>query len=234
MYPELPKEPTDVVFDLDDFQFTTNNGRVGDLSIAYLYYLKAHFPKFKATLFTIPNRCPPGSLDGIAALDWIELGVHGWMHDNNYECSEITKEECYKILEDTEKRHPKCFVEGFKAPGWQISDGCYEALLENECWVADHTYNDDRRPAELPVYKLDHPWCIHGHTWDIQGVPVNQQNGIRQLIEERGLNFTPETNFHFISEVVESGPDRSLPREDPERTSREQEISDAKDTYWLP
>ena len=88
------------------------------------------------------------------------------------------------------------------SPGWQISNGCYEALLEKGYWVADHVYNDDRRPKELPVYKLDHPWCIHGHTWDIMGVSRDQQNGIRQMIEERGLKFTEDTNFHFIDDII--------------------------------
>jgi len=204
MYPNLPNKPKDAVVDFDDHQMTLNNGRVGDLSLAYLFYLKHLFPKFKATLFAIPARCSPHILKEINKLGWIELAVHGWEHNDNYECSKWTKEECLMNLSKVETQFGDIFVKGFKAPGWQISDGCYEALLQAGYWVADHVYNDNRRPKELPVYKLDHPWCIHGHTWDIQGVPLDQQNGIRQMIEERGLceKLTQETNFHFISEII--------------------------------
>jgi len=203
-YPELPDKPENVVFDLDDFQFTLNNGQVGDLSLAYLYYINSQFPMFKCTLFAIPNRCNPYILEEVAKHDWIELAVHGWQHDTNYECAEMTKEEALELLDNVETAYGDIFVKGFKAPGWQISDGVYEALLERGYWVADHIYNEDRRPKELPAYTLAHPWCIHGHTWDIQGVPLDQQNGIRQMIEERGLleKWTPETKFHFISEVI--------------------------------
>ena len=52
MYPDLPNKPKDVVLDLDDFQFTLNkDGKVGDFSLGYLFYLKSKFPKFKVTVF---------------------------------------------------------------------------------------------------------------------------------------------------------------------------------------
>jgi len=203
-YPDLPNKPTDVVFDLDDFQFTLRNGTVGDVSLGYLFYLKYLFPKFKVTLFAIPALCSSSVLRRVGSLGWVELAVHGWKHETNYECNEMTKEQCLELLNKVEEQYGDIFVKGFKAPGWQISDGCYDALLEKGYWVADHTYNEDRRPKELPAYTLAHPWCIHGHTWDIQTPQVDQRNGIRQLIEERGLGekLTQETNFHFISEVI--------------------------------
>jgi len=224
-YPEIPVKPEDVVFDLDDFQMTRNqHGQVGDLSLGYLFYLKSLYPNFKITLFAIPNRCTPEILAQIKSLGWIHFGVHGWQHDTNYECAEMTKDEALAMLSRVEMQYGDIYEKGFKAPGWQIGTPVYEALLERGYWVADHVYNDDRRPQELPVYKLDHPWCIHGHTWDIEGVPEDQRNGIRQLIEERGLDFTPETRFHFISEVVKDGDTGSLPREDETGAPREQDI----------
>ena len=196
-YPNLPKNPKDVVFDLDDFQLS-----VEDISLGYLFYLKGEYPKFKVTLFTIPGRCTQKFLDEVCKHDWIQLAVHGWRHGTNYECAEWTEKECHAALDRAEAF--EVFTTGFKAPGWQISDECYEALLKRGYWVADQGYNNDRRPVELPAYLLSHPWCIHGHTWDIQTDDPLQRNGIRQLREERGLKFTPETNFYFIDDVIHS------------------------------
>jgi hypothetical protein len=194
MYPNLPKDPEDVICDFDDMQMSTR-----DLSLAYLYYLKGRYPKFKATLFTIPARCTESFLNELSKIEWLQLAVHGWDHHDNYECSKWTKEECHEALEKAEKT--RAFVLGFKAPGWQISDGCYQALIERGYWVADQAYNNNRRPAELNAYLLTHPWCVHGHTWDIRTDDPLQRNGIRQMIEERSLSFTPDTKFHYISEL---------------------------------
>lgn len=190
-----PIIPKNVVFDLDDAQNRAT-------ALSELFYLKDLYPKFKCTLFAIPDRCSEQLLSIYHELDWLELAVHGWNHHSNWEAEKWTKEECLDALNRAEEKYPH-FVKGFKAPGWKISDGCYQALLEREYWVADNVYNDARRPAELPAYLLNHPWCIHGHTWNILGVPKDQQNGIYQLIYERELKFDNETEFHFVSEIIE-------------------------------
>ena len=51
----------------------------------YLFYWKSKYPKFKISLFTIPNKT---SKQMIALLekhsDWIELLVHGFTHSSNF------------------------------------------------------------------------------------------------------------------------------------------------------
>ena len=193
-YPHLPENPTDVVFDLDDAQCSSK-----DYALGFLFYLKGIYPKLKITLFAIPARCTPSFLKALDALDWVELAVHGYDHNSNYESLEWSLEQALESLEYAERLGH--FVKGFKAPGWQISDATYQALLQKGYWVADQDYNNDRRPKELPCYLLSHPWCVHGHTWSINTPDPLQQNGIEQLLA-RGLEFTPETNFHFISEII--------------------------------
>ena len=110
-------------------------------------------PNFKATLFAIPGEMTYELCEWCYAnKSWIELAVHGIFHSDNYECNELTKEEFESRMNDMSPMLDTYFVKGFKAPGWQISDGIYEWLVENGWWVADQSYNNNRRPLELPAY----------------------------------------------------------------------------------
>ena len=100
------------------------------------------------------------------------------------------------------------FVKGFKAPGWQISDGIYTWLKDHDWWVADQSYNNDRRPNELPAYvnnngtfyttkdKEQEFRGLHYHTWNCVG------NGVYELEEQILAYIKDETEFKFISEVL--------------------------------
>lgn len=175
-----------MIFDWDDFH--EKNHRL-DL----LGKLKEIRPDFKCTVFAVPGL---GDARFWASVpDWIELAVHGWLHPDPYESDHWTKDDLlglmdYPIVQDY-------FVEGFKAPGWQISDGCYEALVERDWWVADQPYNDERRPKELRVHRLGDGDHWHGHIQNVCGNGLEETwDQVVQLVEDAD-------SFQFISEAVQ-------------------------------
>src|SRR5215831_12388235 len=141
-----------MVFDLDDWHETNT-------CWDELYDLKALRHDFKLTLFAVPGLGSNAFWDKTP--DWCELAVHGWLHPDPHECQDWTRERMLRLMDEPVVE--RYFVQGFKAPGWQISDGCYEALLERGWWVADQPYNDMRRPGGLRAHLLGGPSHWHGH-----------------------------------------------------------------------
>lgn len=177
-----------------------------------------HFanPNFRATLFAIPGEMSAELMEWcVSNKSWIELAVHGWFHSSNYECEKMTYEEMDKWYDYFKPMLNLGFVKGFKAPGWQISDDIYRWLQEHGWWVADQSYNNDRRPAELPAYVNDNgnfyvvnPAAMtysqatnpvngkHYHTWDCVG------NGVYELSEQIKEDIKGVEEFKFVSEVL--------------------------------
>lgn len=168
-------------------------------------------PNFKATLFAIPAEVTYELAEWCRAnSSWIELAVHGIFHSSNYECAEMTYEQFDEAIKPVMPIIDSYFVKGFKAPGWQISDGIYKWLVEHNWWVADQAYNNDRRPEELKAYINDNgrfyvspdtEWnpLINGkhyHTWDCVG------NGVYELSDQIKSDIQSETEFKFISEIL--------------------------------
>lgn len=163
-----------IIVDLDDFR--------PDASVGTLLALKKAIPSFKATLFTIPGLCTMDFLDLWKRLDWVSIVPHGLYHTTSRECQEWSYSFSKDYLNDIESLG---LEHGFKAPGWQISDGMYQALLEKGYWVADQTYNNHRRPTSLPVYLLDSANKIHGHLGHLGGINANELQLILPQIMER-------------------------------------------------
>jgi hypothetical protein len=153
--------------------------------------LKRINPSFKVTLFTVPGKTTIEMLLWASSRDWVELAIHGWEHESNYECGKWSEDEC-KIIIDIALMHR--FVKLFKAPGWQISDGCYQACLKNDIIVADQPYNQVRRPKGLKVYEVGSS-SYHGHTWD-----CGCGNGIYEDWDNIVKKVKNETEFKFITE----------------------------------
>ena len=171
------------ILDFDDFCETNHR-------IDLLLELKNNIPNLKVNLFTILGKCSLKFIEAMKHYDWIDMIPHGWMHEDNYECFKWTKEESLKYLDKIEKYE---LTKGFKAPGWQISNGAYEALLERDYWVADQSYNNERRPKELKTYLLDEDWKVHGHIQNVCG------NGL----EEKFHYYISLTgDFKFIKDVL--------------------------------
>jgi hypothetical protein len=175
-----------MIFDFDDFH--ESNHRL-DL----FWKLKRINPAFRCTVFAVPG-C--GSDDFWSSVpDWMELAVHGWEHPHPWEALKWSYKQTCEVLDHSNVR--KHFVQGFKAPGWQISDATYKALLDRGWWVADMAYNDARRPAGLRVYKLG-PDSWHGH---IQNV-IKYENGLEETFDRLSVAVEKADSFQFVSEVV--------------------------------
>lgn len=187
-----------IVFDSDDFGA---NHVISDQCQSHdcrdqldrLHYVNNNF---KVTLFAIPAEMTYELGEWCYAnRQWVELAVHGIFHSSNYECEKMTYEEFDMRMSSFKVLFEGYFTKGFKAPGWQISDGIYDWLKEHGWWVADQHYNDGRRPAELPVYHVGDN-SIHTHTWNCVG------NGIYELYDQLADQIKDETEFRFVSEVV--------------------------------
>lgn len=203
-----------IVLDFDDFQdHYSKNG------LQFMFYWKAKYPKLKITLFTIPNKTSDNFLKLLEPLmGWVQLGIHGWNHDNNFEVQYWTKETANKILDTIESKG--CYQKIFKSPGWQItypqpynsspdpskpvnSDPqlIYNVFKERGYIVADQHYNRDKRPEGLKTYCTCNSLMIHGHTWNMES---GEPNGMEQ-IEKAGVPWNQDTEFKFLSQAWEEG-----------------------------
>ncbi len=208
-----------MVVDFDDFGA---NHVISDMCQAHdcrdkldaLHYAN---PDFKVTLFTIPFEMTMELAEWCYAnKSWVELAVHGFRHTSNFECEKMTYDEFAKNMEMVKNVFDMdLFVKGFKAPGWQISDECYHWLKDNGWWVADQSYNNERRPQELKAYvnnngqflaytspfdyldnSADEVEAWHGHTWNCMG------NGIYETYEQVEGIIKNAKEFKFVSEVL--------------------------------
>lgn len=208
-----------IVWDSDDFG---SNHVISDMCQSHdcrdkldeFHYVN---PNFKATLFAIPAEMTYELAEWCKSnSSWIELAVHGIKHSSNYECEKMTYEEFDVAIKPLEVMLDNYFVKGFKAPGWQISDGIYKWLVDHDWWVADQGYNDSRRPIELSAY-VNNNGNFHtfkGHRYirdDIQLLQVNGKhyhtwdcvgNGVYELSDQIKQDIENETEFKFVSEVL--------------------------------
>lgn len=162
-----------------------------------LAQLHAINPAFRCTVFAIPGR---GSVRFWRETPtWIELAVHGWEHPHPREAEHWTAEEAGYVMDEC----AEMFAHGFKAPGWQISDGTYAAATERGWWIADHWDNDHRRPAGQLVHVISPDAAVardpnhwHGHIPDVCG------NGIAERFDELVERVALAGTFQLVSEVV--------------------------------
>ena len=196
------------LFDLDDFDQSERS----DADFQRLVQLKEECPTLKVTLFTIPeNTSKLFWLTMARHSEWIDLVQHGWHHRTNYECLAWTKADCKAALR--RGREMGFTTKGFKAPGWQISDGCYEALAEEGYWVADQAYNNARRKRiELPAYVIENDYqptrssvlitnglAIHGHVGALNGPNAN---ALELIMDDVRAAAALDSDFRFIREVM--------------------------------
>lgn len=177
-----------MVVDFDDF--SQDNHRE-DL----IFRLKELNPKFKVTLFAVPGLGSLSFWHRWSSLDWVELAVHGKFHPDPYECAHWDKNRMYDLTMD--KWVSNFFVDGFKAPGWQISDDIYEVLLDLDWWVADQHLEDERRPKGLRTYFYEDGedrW--HGHIQNVCG------NGLEERWDELVERVASAEEFFFCSQCL--------------------------------
>jgi len=181
-----------VIVDFDDFTEADNR-------LDLLGALREANPAFRCTLFSIPALGSDEFWESVP--EWCELAVHGWAHPHSREAEAWTYEQALEVLD----RRPARFVEGFKAPGWQVSDGTYRALLDRGWWVADHWDNDARRPEGIRAHVISReagagtdPEHWHGHIPNVCG------NGLEERLEEVLKRVREAESFEWVSEVVAS------------------------------
>lgn len=195
----------------------------------FLFNWKAKFPKFKITLFTIPNRTTKEFRELISRHDeWIQFAVHGWNHESNFECYdwdyEKTKALMHRTYEMKGERESSFYQKIFKAPGWSITPSLngypadersplskdpkvvYNALKDMNFVVVDRHYNKPARPEGSQVVCIDdNPDIVHFHTWNVPSPDLAGRNGFQDVEELHGVPWDSETNFKFISEAWNEG-----------------------------
>ena len=184
-----------MIVDFDDFH-------EGQHRLDLLVQLRDANPLFRVTVFAVPAYCPAGFLDALP--DWIEVAMHGWDHGGPA-CMDAREAEdwSYEQAVDVLLAAPARFVQGWKSPGWRISDGTYEALASLGWWVADHYENDHRRPHGIRSHVITEaaasgadPAHWHGHISDVCG------NGIAETFPALLERVRAEESFEWISESV--------------------------------
>lgn len=214
------------IVEADDFQDLWNRN-----GLNLLFYWKAKYPKFKITLFTIPNRTSWGMLELLSPhQDWIELAMHGWDHESNFECYGWDYEKTMRLIDRVERMSKPFdpsfihFQKIFKAPGWTITPGyngypadekapitkdkqaVYKALADRGYTIVDRHYNKPARPENANIICIDdNPDIVHFHTWDMETGDPAGRNGFQQIEEEHGVPWNLDTEFHFMSEAITKG-----------------------------
>lgn len=172
-----------MIFDTDDLYD-------GHDRLDLLLELKNANPKFKMTAFAIPALSDDAYWDSLP--DWIEVAMHGWAHPHPREAENWSYDQALDVLLCA----PQRFVNGWKSPGWQISDGTYQALEELGWWVADQHYNDERRPAGLRVHCEGDGQHVHTHVGNVCG------NGLQETFSYLVACVKAARDFQFVSEAV--------------------------------
>lgn len=172
-----------MIFDTDDLY-------EGHDRMDLLLRLKEANPAFRMTAFCVTGLCSDSYLATLP--DWIECVPHGWLHPTATEAAEWSYERAVTVL----RGKPARMVDGWKSPGWQISDGTYEALVELGFWVADQHYNDQRRPAGLRYHCEGDGDHVHTHVDNVC------DNGLEETFPYLLDRVTRAESFELISEVV--------------------------------
>lgn len=209
------------IVESDDFQDKYDRS-----GLNFLFYWKAKYPNFKITLFTIPNRTTPEFKRLIDQLPWIELAVHGYDHESNFECYGWNYETAKGIMQRTQSARTwkdKPYINMFKAPGWTITpDLCgypaapedpiqedkqavYKAMKDLDIIVVDRHYNKERRVDGKYICIDCNPDIVHMHTWNMMTPNQNERNGFEQVEQLHGVPWDNNTEFLFMSEAYEKG-----------------------------
>ncbi len=204
---------TSITLDLDDF-YPSNN------ALFYLKELKAHFPKMKVSLFTVPFKkvddrsveswmtCPE-LVEEINSYDWIEILPHGFFHVMR-EMEMVDYKQTVLMIRALEENFRSLrfhFARVFKAPHWQIGWDALAALRDLGYAVAINP--EDKEKMRLPegLRTYEHNWGIqfpiprrqvirgHGHVqnWNGTGLVENFSNL---------LDLSTTAEWKFVSECV--------------------------------
>lgn len=206
------------IVEADDFQDKYDRN-----GLNFLFYWKAKYPKFRITLFTIPGKTSKELISLVRKFDWIELAVHGFDHDSNFECYGWDYDKTQTLMERVDRIAEPilgAYTKMFKAPGWTITPtvypaapedliakdptAVYRALQDMDFIVVDRHYNKDKRTEGKYICVDCQPDLVHMHTWNMMTPDPNERNGFEQ-VEMRGVPWDNETEFYTMSEAWEKG-----------------------------
>lgn len=173
-----------MIFDTDDLHATNHR-------LDILNRLKVTNPAFRMTAFCVQGLGTPDFFESLP--DWIECAAHGEFHPDPREAENWSYEKAMQVMDDT----PERLRGGWKSPGWQISDGTYQALLDLGWWCADQPYNDGRRPKGLRVHRLGDGDHVHTHVQDVCG------NGLQETWPQLVAAVSAADSFELVSDVVQ-------------------------------
>lgn len=172
-----------MIFDTDDLW-------EGHDRMDLLLELKAANPAFRMTAFCVQGL---GSASYWEALpDWIACATHGEFHPHPREAENWSYTKSMEVLLTA----PSRLRGGHKSPGWQISDGMYQALRELNYWVADQHYNDHRRPYGLRYHCEGDGDHVHTHVQNVCG------NGLEETFPYLLKRVREADSFELVSEVA--------------------------------
>jgi hypothetical protein len=205
------------IVEADDFQDKYDRN-----GLNYLFYWKAKYPNFRITLFTIPDKTSQTFKNLIDQCNWIEIAVHGFNHDSNFECYGWDYNKCKTLMEKTQRQwiwKDTPYIKIFKAPGWSITpdnngypsapedlinkdkQAVYKALTDMDYIIMDRHYNKSSRSDKSKVICVDcNPYIVHMHTWNMMTPDKENRNGFEQ-IEDRGVPWDNNTKFYTLGEA---------------------------------
>jgi hypothetical protein len=190
----------------------------------FLFYWKALFPKFKISLFTIPNKTSDAFIKLLFPYlgDWIELCIHGFDHNSNFENYDWTYEDTINKMKQVKSR--VAFESIYKSAGWSITHRLngypaspeqpvykdpqcvYKGLIDSGMIIVDRHYNKIIRPFDGKYICIDcNPNIVHFHSWNMETSDPNGRNGYQQIETEKGVPWDNNTEFYFLSEAWEKG-----------------------------
>jgi hypothetical protein len=179
------------IFHIDDF--SDRHYRC----IEEMFALKKRYPKFKATLFTIPFKTSEDHLSEMKKLDWVELAVHGFKHNSNDEMLLLSRDEIIKFFSRVDFG---TFVKGFKAPGWRINKTGVEICNELGLWIALH------RKHLLSLAPLcSNGFYIYGRRYDAWHSHAGdaEDNWVKKDLPMLLKRWPVDQEFIFVSEAIE-------------------------------
>lgn len=177
-----------VIFDVDDFCEDYN-------CMEELYKLKARYPRFKCTLFTVPHRISPKLLLEARNTGWIELAVHGFDHSEH----EMTAIPPHKLITNLNNIDFTLYVKGFRPPFWELTTAMMREARERGIWMAVNYRDRGVARQECPqgYYCCGERFEYwHGHTHDVCG------NWLKAALPELLVKWPTDQGFGYVSEAV--------------------------------
>jgi hypothetical protein len=201
-----------ILLTLDDYCDDRNG-------LDYLFRLKARYPKFKVTLWTVPCWTSHGLLEETSKLPWIEMGLHGWTH----EADEVQNwDDLHMKSVFAQADALGYFKKMFHSPGWGYNPRVWEFCKEVGWILEEHPDHTDRivdwaktyvaggAEQQIGQYKLygtgwgqeehdpDKVLRFHGHTGD-KGVTNSLKYHFPKL-----MSYPEDTEFIFLSEIFKN------------------------------